>query len=112
MAEEKRQRHLRFRSYKYALLSLMLVFVLLVTTGCAALLIGDNRKAYDLMVKTSEYFKYPSSVQIASGEIFGDGMYCVIRGKIAMATIDQAHTTFQVPVIRLMTMIADAILTS
>lgn len=81
MAEGKRQRHLRFRSYKYALLSLMLVFVLLVTTGCAALLIGDNRKAYDLMVKTSEYFKYPSSVQIASGEIFGDGMYCVIRGK-------------------------------
>lgn len=59
----------------------MLAVILLVTTGCAALLIGDNRKAYDLMVKTSEYFKYPSSVQIVSGEIFGDGMYCVIRGK-------------------------------
>ena len=81
MAEEKRQKHLRFRSYKHALLSLMLIIILLVTTGCAALLIGDNRKAYDLMVKTSEYFKYPSSVQIVSGEIFGDGMYCVIRGK-------------------------------
>ena len=81
MAEEKRQRSLRFKSYKYAALSLMLIVILLITTGCAALLIGDNRKAYDLMVKTSEYFKYPSSVQIASGEIFGDGMYCVIRGK-------------------------------
>ena len=78
---ERRERHLRFRSYKYAALSLMLAVILLVTTGCAALLIGDNRKAYDLMVKTSEYFKYPSSVQIVSGEIFGDGMYCVIRGK-------------------------------
>lgn len=81
MIEEKRQKHLRFRSYKYAALSLMLIVILLVTTGCAALLIGDNRKAYDLMVKTSEYFKYPSSVRIDSGEIFGDGMYCVIRGK-------------------------------
>ena len=81
MVGERRERHLRFRSYKYAALSLMLAVILLVTTGCAALLIGDNRKAYDLMVKTSEYFKYPSSVQIVSGEIFGDGMYCVIRGK-------------------------------
>lgn len=81
MAGERRGRHLRFRSYKYAALSLMLAVILLVTTGCAALLIGDNRKAYDLMVKTSEYFKYPSSVQIVSGEIFGDGMYCAIRGK-------------------------------
>lgn len=81
MVEEKRQKRLRFRNYKYAVLSLTLIAILLVTTGCAALLIGDNRKAYDLMVKTSEYFKYPSSVQIASGEIFGDGMYCVIRGK-------------------------------
>ena len=76
-----RQRRFRFRSIKYAVLSMMLVLILLITTGCAALLIGDNRKAYDLMVKASEYFKYPSSVQITSGEIFGDGMYCVIRGK-------------------------------
>ena len=81
MIEEKRQKRLRFRSYKYAALSLMLIVLLLVTTGCAALLLGDNRKAYDLMVKVSEYFKVPSSVQIVSGEIYGDGMYCVIRGK-------------------------------
>lgn len=81
MVEVKRQQRLCFRSYKYAALSMILIFILLVTTGCAALLIGDNRKAYGLMVKTSEYFKYPASVQIASGEISGDGMYCVIRGK-------------------------------
>ena len=81
MPEEKRQKHFRLKSYKYAALSMMLIIILLVTTGCAALLIGDNRKAYDLMVKASEYFKYPSSVQITSGEIFGEGMYCVIRGK-------------------------------
>lgn len=76
-----RQRRFRFRSIKYAVLSMMLVVILLVTTGCAALLIGDDRKAYDLMVKASGYFKYPSSVQITSGEIYGDGMYCVIRAK-------------------------------
>lgn len=81
MVERKREKHLRLRSFKYAGLSMLLIVILLVSTGCAALLIGDNRKAYDLMVKTSEYFKYPSSVQIESGEISGDGMYCVIRGK-------------------------------
>lgn len=81
MVEENIQNHHPFKIYKYAVLSMMLIVVLLVTTGCATLLIGDNHKAYDLMIKTSEYFKYPSSVQIASGEIFGNGMYCVIRGK-------------------------------
>lgn len=81
MDAKNRQRHFCFRSFKCAVLSMLLVVILLITTGCAALLIGDNRKAYDLMVKTSEYFKYPSSVQIVSGEIFGDGMYCIIRGK-------------------------------
>lgn len=81
MDAEKRQRHMRFRSYKYAVLSLMLIVVLMVSTGCTALLIGDNRKAYDLMVKASDYFKYPSSVRIESGEIAGDGLYCVIGGR-------------------------------
>ena len=81
MIEEGKQKHYCFRSYKYAMLSLMLVITILVTTGCAALLIGNNRKAYDLMLKASEHFKFPSSVQIASGEIYGDGMYCVIRAK-------------------------------
>lgn len=81
MDAKNRQRRFCFKSFKYAVLSMMLVVIILITTGCVALLIGDNRKAYDLMIKTSEYFKYPSSVQIVSGEIFGDGMYCVIKGK-------------------------------
>ena len=53
--------------------------MLFVSTGCAALLLGDNRKAYDLMVKAADYFKHPSSVQITSGEVYGEGLYCVIR---------------------------------
>ena len=81
MEAQERQRRFRFKSIKYAILSTLLVVILLITTGCAALLIGDNKKAYDLMVKASEYFKYPSSVQIVSGEMAGDAMYCVIRGK-------------------------------
>lgn len=78
---EQRQKHFRFKSFKYALLSLMMIVILLVSTGCAALLTGDNRKAYDLMVKAAEYFKYPSSVQIVSGEVSDDSMFCVIRAK-------------------------------
>jgi len=66
---------------RYALLSLLLVAIVLFSTGCAALLLGDNRRAYNIMVKAADYFKYPSSVQIASGEMFGDGLYCVIRAK-------------------------------
>ena len=69
------------RAWRYALLSALLILVMVVSTGCAALLTGDNRKAYDLMVKAAEYFKYPSSVQIVSGEVTEDSMFCVIRAK-------------------------------
>ena len=78
---DTQQRQYRRRSMRYALLSLLLIAIVLFSTGCAALLIGDNRKAYNIMVKAADYFKYPSSVQIASGEMFGVGLYCVIRAK-------------------------------
>lgn len=77
----ERKKYFYYRSVKYALLSLLLISVLVVMTGCAALLTGDNRKAYDLMVKAAEYFKYPSSVQIVSGEMADDSMFCVIRAQ-------------------------------
>ena len=62
-------------------LSALLIAVMIVSTGCTALMIGDNRKAYNLMVKAAEYFKVPASVQIISGEMSGDSLYCVIRAR-------------------------------
>ena len=81
MDAKNRQRRLRIRSFKYAVLSMMLAVILLTTTGCAALLIGNDRKAYNLMVEAADYFRYPSSVQIDSGEIYGDALYCIVRAK-------------------------------
>ena len=81
MEAERRQKRFRRKSLKYIVLSLVLVVLLLISTGCAALLTGDNRKAYDLMVKAADYFKYPSSVQIVSGTVSDDSMFCVIRAK-------------------------------
>ena len=78
---EKRQRYFRRKCFRYIVLSLMLITVLVLTTSCAALLTGNNKKAYDLMVKAAEYFKYPSSVQISSGMVSDDSMFCVIRAK-------------------------------
>ena len=77
----RRKRQFRRRSIRYILLSLILTALVFLSTGCSALLIGDNRAAYDLLVETSDYFKYPSSVQIVSGEMWGDSLYCVIRAK-------------------------------
>ncbi len=79
MSAEERQQIFRRKSIKYIVLSVILSVMLFVSTGCSALLLGDNKKAYDLMVKAADYFKHPSSVQIASGEISGNGLYCVIR---------------------------------
>ena len=76
-----RKRQFARKSLRYVLLSLMLTSILFLSTGCAALLVGDNRAAYDLLVEASDYFKYPSSVQIVSGEMWGDSLYCVIRAK-------------------------------
>lgn len=78
---DHRRQRFRYKSLKYVLLSVLLTTILLSSTGCTALLIGNNRKAYDLMVEASDYFKYPSSVQIVSGEMWGDSLYCVIRAK-------------------------------
>lgn len=82
-SEEYDHRRHRFRckSVRYILLSLYLTAVIFLSTGCVAMLIGDNRAAYDLLVEASDYFKYPSSVQIVSGEMWGDSLYCVIRAK-------------------------------
>lgn len=55
MDAKNRQRRLRIRSFKYAVLSMMLAVILLTTTGCAALLIGNDRKAYNLMVEAADY---------------------------------------------------------
>ena len=81
MYDKNRKKLFRIRGIRNIVLSAMLVLILLITTGCSALLIGDNKKAYDLMIKASSYFKYPSSVQIVSGQMSGESMYCVIRGK-------------------------------
>lgn len=75
------RKHGQKRCFRYVFLSSLLTFVVLISTGCTALLTGDNRVAYDLMLKASEYFKYPSSVQIVSGEVADDSMFCVIKAK-------------------------------
>ena len=65
----ERQRRLRRKCIKNVLLSLMLVVVLVGATGCAGLMIGDNKKAYDLLVEASDCFVRPSTVRIESGEV-------------------------------------------
>ena len=74
-------KRLKIRCFKYAALSMMLVVVIIVTSGCAALLMGKNRDAYNLLVEAADYFKYPSSVRIESGKMSGSGLYCVIKAK-------------------------------
>ena len=81
MEKNNRSGALIRKCWKNVVLSILLTVLLFAATGCAALLIGDNKKAYDLMLKTSSYFKKPSSVQIVSGELSGDYLYCVIRAK-------------------------------
>lgn len=76
-----RQRRMRAKGIKYIVLSLLLTTVLLVTTGCAALLFGDSKEAYDRLEKAASYFKYPSSVQIVAGEMSGSTLYCEIKAK-------------------------------
>ena len=70
MEAERRQKRFRRKSLKYIVLSLVLVVLLLISTGCAALLTGDNRKAYDLcyaagtkslMIRSSSSFDPPAS---------------------------------------------------
>lgn len=83
LSESYNQRKRRFRrkGLKYCLLSLLLTATLLLSTGCTAMLFGDNKKAYDLLVEASSHFKYPSSVQIVSGEMWGNSLYCVIQAR-------------------------------
>lgn len=73
------------RIWRYAVLSAILLATVFLLTGCVQSLFdplqGDNRKAYDLMVKTSDYFEYPRTVRIVSGEIHNDELYCVIKAK-------------------------------
>lgn len=76
-----RQRRWRTQGIKYVVLSLFLTAVLFVTTGCTALLFGENKEAYDRLEMAAEYFKYPSSVQIVSGEMNGSTLYCEIKAK-------------------------------
>lgn len=76
-----RQRRLRFRGIKYSVLSIILTIVLFVTAGCAAMLRGDDKDAYDRLEIASSYFKYPSSVKIAMGEMSGGTLYCTIQAK-------------------------------
>ena len=82
--EEKKEKITRRKCFRYALFSFLLIIILIISTGCAALLTGDNKKAYDLLVKASDYFHYPSSVQIVSGEMSGNNLYCLIRAKNRM----------------------------
>lgn len=76
-----RQRNMRRRAIKYILFSLMLTIMLVTATGCTALLLGKNREAYERLEKAADYFKYPSSVRIVSGEMSGDKLYCEIMAK-------------------------------
>lgn len=78
---------------EYAILSLFLVIIVVFSTGCAALLIGNDRRAYNILVKAADYFKYPSSVRIDSGEMYGDCLYCVIRAKNSYG-FDRTETYF------------------
>ena len=74
----RKQRFLR-KGVKYVLLSLLLTAVLIVSTGCAVLLIGENREAYDRLERAASKFKYPASVHIISGEMNGNTLYCMIE---------------------------------
>ncbi len=49
----------------------MLVVTLFVLSGCATLLLGNDRAAYERIEKATGYFKYPKSVRIVSGEMLG-----------------------------------------
>ena len=71
---------------RYAALSLILASILLFSTGCTALLLGDDRTAYNLILEASEYFKDPSSVQIVSGEVYDGSMFCVLKAKNSYGT--------------------------
>lgn len=63
------------------LLSLVLTAVLMTCAGCSLLLFGNERAAFDRIVKASTYFKYPSSVRIVSGQMNGDTLYCELKAK-------------------------------
>ena len=69
------------RAVRLAILSLMLTALLFVATGCTPMLFGSSKKAYDILLKARSDFKYPSSVQIVSGEMDGGYLYCIIRAK-------------------------------
>lgn len=76
MIKSTRRTHL---ASSYVLLSGLLTLILLVTTGCSAILIGKNRRAYDRVLAASEYFKYPSSVRIVSGYMSDENLYCQLE---------------------------------
>ncbi len=76
-----RRRRFRARGIRYVLLSLLLTAMLLTATGCAALLFGAERDAYDRLVKAADYFKYPETVRIVSGEMSGSTLYCQIEAE-------------------------------
>ena len=73
------------RIWRYAFLSSMLLISVFLLTACTQSLFsplrGDNRKAYDLIVKASEYFTRPATVRIVSGEISDGTLYCVIKAQ-------------------------------
>lgn len=79
-----RKRRLQYRGMKYCLLSILLTIMLVLTSGCAALLVGKEKIAYQCLVKASTQFYYPSSVQIKGGCVVGDSLYCTIRAKNKM----------------------------